>query len=118
MLELGKITGPLKKKQDAIIKIGKGQQNDKFEYCLSGPIELQQLKQKSKALDVTINELFSGAIVTAYSKLDLPEERTPSQFLGMSAVSTATDRQIDDQFQPENNVTSIGPVYERCEDLA
>ena len=36
----------------------------------------------------------------------------------MTAASTATERQIDDQFQPENKVTGVGPVFERCTDLS
>ena len=52
---------------------------------------------------MTINDLFVGAIVTAYSKLDLPEERTPSHLRGMVAVSIAEEKPMDiDEFIPEN----------------
>ena len=56
------------------------------------------MKKRSKELDITINELFVGAIVSAYSKLDLPKDRTPEQLLGMLAVSTANRESISDDF--------------------
>ena len=59
---------------------GKGEPGETFSYNLSGPIDLAELKAHSKDLNVTINELFVGAVVTAYSKLELPEERRPSAF--------------------------------------
>ena len=49
------------KKQDAIKRVGKGEPSSEYSYSVSGPIDLKILKQKSKQLDVTINELFVGA---------------------------------------------------------
>ena len=66
-----------KKKQDAIIK---GESDQTYSYHVSGPIDLAQLKYRSQELNVSINELFLGAVESAYSKLKLPEERTPSAF--------------------------------------
>ena len=68
---------------------------------------------------MTINELFVGAVVTAYSKLELPEERTPSAFGGWLAASTAIENKpMDvDEFVPENEIISMQPVFDRCSDL-
>ena len=89
-LELFKIVGPMKKKQDAIVRVGKGEKNRTFKFNLSGPIDLSKLKSKSKEMGVTINDLFAGAVIAAYTKLDLPEERKPSQYLCYLAASTST----------------------------
>lgn len=57
--------------------------------------------------------------MTAYSKLELPEERTPSAFRAFLAASTALDSKPMDvgEFEPENEVVSMQPVFERCTDL-
>ena len=93
-----KILAPFKKKQDAIAKYSKGTPTKNYEYVQGRPIELQKVKQKSKQLGVTFNELLAGAIVTAYSKLDLAEERRPSQFMVLSAAGVQADVKIDDNF--------------------
>ena len=62
-----------KNKQKTIERVGKGDPSSERDYQISGPIDLKSLKTRSKELDVTINELFLGSIVAAYSKLDLPE---------------------------------------------
>ena len=116
-LELFKIVGPMKKRQDAIVRVGKGEKNRTFKFNLSGPIDLSKLKSKSKEMGVTINDLFAGAVIAAYTKLDLPEERKPSQYLCYLAASTASSKIIDDQFQPENEATVVSPVFERNTDL-
>ena len=98
---------------------GKGEPGQTYSYKLSGPIDLAELKARSKELNVTINELFVGAVVTAYSKLELPEERTPSAFRAWLAASTALESKPMDagEFVPENEVISMQPVFDRCTDL-
>ena len=39
-------------------------------------------------MGVSINELFGGAIISAYSKLDLAEDKRPSQFNACVPIST------------------------------
>ena len=80
-----------KNRQKVIERVGKGDPSSERDYQISGPIDLQSLKKRSKELDVTINELFLGSIVAAYSKLDLPVEITPSHFNTIIAVSIAEE---------------------------
>ena len=55
-------------------------QNNRQSYHVSDDLDLAELKKKSKAYGVTINDLFTGACISAYSKLDRPEELKPTQF--------------------------------------
>ena len=87
--ELMKILDSWKKKQDATEKVVIGEPSGKYSYNVSGPIDLELLKYHSKELNVTINEMFVGAVLAAYSKLELPEERMPAQVRAFVAVSTA-----------------------------
>ena len=60
--------------------VGKGEASGKNQFCISQDISLPELKVKAKSLGMTIGELFNAAAIVAYSKLDLPEERKPTQF--------------------------------------
>ena len=67
---------------------------------------MPELKVRAKSLGMTIGELFNTAAVVAYSKLDLPEDRKPSQLNTFQACSVwphATA--LDENFQPKNNIT-------------
>lgn len=98
LFDLTKVLIPTDKRIKSIKNIGKGAKGEDFHYKLSGPIQLSELKKQSKQLGVTINDLFMGAIVTAYSKLDLPEERRPSEFMSQMAVGLANKKTITDDF--------------------
>ena len=45
---------------------------------MSEDINLTGLKKSAKSKGLSINELFNTAAVVAFSKMELPEERTPS----------------------------------------
>ena len=51
-----------------------------FDLFISEDISLPKLKTRAREAGLTINDLFSGACITAFSKLNLPEEKRPSQF--------------------------------------
>lgn len=53
-----------------------------------------------------MNDLFMGAIVTAYSKLDLPAERKPSEYVSIVAVGLGNDKLIREDFQPGNLIAT------------
>ena len=73
---------------------------------MSPDISLADLKTKAKAQGMTIGELFNTAAIVAYSKLDLPEDKKPSQFNTFQACSVwPTETAQDENFQPKNNIT-------------
>ena len=81
MSEFGDVTDAISAKRSEIKQNGKGSSHSAtVAFHVSEDIDLLALKRKSKEFGVTINELFMGACVSAYSKLDIPEEMRPSQF--------------------------------------
>ena len=68
-------------------RVGKGIRTKEYSYCVSEDIDLIGLKKAAKSKGLSINELFNTAAVVAYSKMELPEERTPSQFNVNQAIS-------------------------------
>lgn len=67
--------------------IGIGPVNGKFDYHVSEDLNLSAIKARAKSLDLSVGELFTTAAVTAFSKLDLPEESKPAVFTVMNAFS-------------------------------
>ena len=75
------------------------------------------IKEKSKKLGVTIKELYTGAVIAAYSKLDLPEGRMPERFSVEFSMAATSAKVLDNSFQPVNEATLVSRVYEPCKDL-
>ena len=82
--------------------------NNLRHFYLSEDIALSALKTKAKGAGLTINDLFCGAIHTAWSKLDLPEEKKPSQFnCFMAANLWSSDDLHALPFSPDNKTAGL-----------
>ena len=68
-------------------RVGKGIRNGRVSYSVSEDINLTELKKYAKSKDLSLNELFNTAAIVAYSKMDLPEYRTPTQFNVHQSIS-------------------------------
>ena len=68
----------LAKNREQTMQVGKGVQNNRQSFHISDDIDLAELRKKSKDYGVSINDFFTGACISAYSKLDRPEELKPS----------------------------------------
>ena len=80
--------GSLAKVREEIKQTGKGVMNKSQRFHVSDDIDSAQLKKKAKDFGVTVNDLFTGACISAYSKLDRPEELKPSQLNTIMAYGT------------------------------
>ena len=58
------------KKKFEIKEVGNGIKSGHQSFHISDDIDLATLKKKTKDYGVTINDLFTGACVSAFSKLD------------------------------------------------
>ena len=67
--------------------LGKGTVNGKYSYCVSDDINLIAIKKSAKSKGLSVNDYFNTAAIVAFSKMDLPEDRTPSQFNVNQAIS-------------------------------
>ena len=69
-----KQTGVIKRKESLFA----AEEKRPLAYHISEDLNITELKKKSKAFGVTINDLFHGACIAAVSKLDIPDELKPS----------------------------------------
>ena len=76
--------------REQIKQFGKGEGNNRQSFHISDDIDLAELKKKSKAYGVTINDLFVGSCISAFSKIDRPEELKPTGITAMIAYGFLT----------------------------
>ena len=57
---------------------GSGTRNSEKKVSVSDSLDLEALRARAEANDLKLSEFFSGAVIAAYSKLDVSETEAPS----------------------------------------